>query len=110
MLYTSSGFDSMDYLLWAIKVKLIMDAHDIWETVEPRVFDGRISQKRVDRQWYGCQDKEGNGQTTQCAHYGSGSSNHVALDVAEEEVVDPQKVKMVMNVSDRMPSYMLHVL
>ena len=34
----------------------------------------------------------------------------VALDVVEEEAVDPGEVEMVMNVSNGMPCYMLQVL
>ncbi|GKD41810.1 hypothetical protein Tco_1262017 [Tanacetum coccineum] len=49
------------------------------------------------------------GETTRCEHYGGGSSNRVASDVAGEEVMDPGKVKMVMNVSNGMSSYMLPV-
>ncbi|GKC12032.1 hypothetical protein Tco_1008814 [Tanacetum coccineum] len=33
------------------------------------------------------------GETTRCEHYGGGSSNRVASDVAKEEVVDPGNVK-----------------
>ncbi|GKA45536.1 epidermal growth factor receptor substrate 15-like protein 1 [Tanacetum coccineum] len=33
------------------------------------------------------------GETTRCEHYGGGSSNRVALDVAKEEVVDPGNVR-----------------
>nr|GEW89164.1 hypothetical protein [Tanacetum cinerariifolium] len=36
------------------------------------------------------------GKTTRREHYGSGSSNRVASDVTEEEVVDPGKVEMVL--------------
>ncbi|GKD58564.1 hypothetical protein Tco_1296073, partial [Tanacetum coccineum] len=36
------------------------------------------------------------GETTWHKHYGGESSNRVASDVAEEEVVDPRKVEMVM--------------
>ncbi|GKB81635.1 hypothetical protein Tco_0948530 [Tanacetum coccineum] len=39
--------------------------------------------------------EEGNGETTRCEHYGGGSSNPVALDVAVEEVVGPGEVEMV---------------
>ncbi|GKG44108.1 hypothetical protein Tco_0483201, partial [Tanacetum coccineum] len=39
--------------------------------------------------------EEGNGETTRCEHYGGGSSNSVALDVAGEEVVGPGEVEMV---------------
>jgi hypothetical protein len=38
--------------------------------------------------------------TTWCEHYGGGNSNRVALDVVEEEAVDPGEVKMVMNLSN----------
>ncbi|GJW85551.1 hypothetical protein Tco_0158696 [Tanacetum coccineum] len=40
------------------------------------------------------------GETTLREHYGSRSSNRVASNVAEEEVVDLGKIKMVMNVSN----------
>ncbi|GKE86005.1 hypothetical protein Tco_1559747, partial [Tanacetum coccineum] len=46
---------------------------------------------------------KGNGETTRCEHYGSGSSNQVALDVVGEEVVGPGEVEMEMNVSNGMP-------
>ncbi|GKF26353.1 hypothetical protein Tco_0082247, partial [Tanacetum coccineum] len=49
------------------------------------------------------------GETTRREHYGGGSSNQMASDVAEEEVVDPGKVKMAMNVSNEMPCNMLPV-
>ncbi|GJQ96141.1 hypothetical protein Tco_0007280 [Tanacetum coccineum] len=49
------------------------------------------------------------GETTQREHYGGRSSNRVASDVAEEEVMDPGKVEMVMNMSNEMPCYMLPV-
>ncbi|GJY51600.1 hypothetical protein Tco_0442447, partial [Tanacetum coccineum] len=39
----------------------------------------------------------------------SGSSNRVASNMVKEEVVDPRKVKMVMNMSNGMPCYMLPV-
>lgn len=54
--------------------------------------------------------QEENGKTTQCEHYRDGHSNLVALNVTEEKVVDPGKVEMVMNVSNRMSCYMLLVL
>ncbi|GJU28904.1 hypothetical protein Tco_1172493 [Tanacetum coccineum] len=44
-----------------------------------------ISQNSIDQQRCGCQDKE-NKEATRCEHYGGGSSNRVALDVAREEV------------------------
>ncbi|GKB42276.1 hypothetical protein Tco_0887218, partial [Tanacetum coccineum] len=47
--------------------------------------------------------QEGNGETTRCEHYGGGSSNRVALDVAGEEVVGSGGVEMVMNVSNGIP-------
>ncbi|GJY49322.1 hypothetical protein Tco_0439278, partial [Tanacetum coccineum] len=37
-------------------------------------------------------------RNTRCEHYGCGSSNRLALDVAGEEVVGPGGVEMVMNV------------
>ncbi|GKE44107.1 hypothetical protein Tco_1471391, partial [Tanacetum coccineum] len=46
---------------------------------------GRISRNSIDRQRCGCQ--EDNEEATRCEHYGSGSSNHVALDAAKEEVL-----------------------
>ena len=52
----------------------------------------------------------GEWSTTRCEHYGGGSSNRVALDVVEEEAVDPGEVEMEMNVSNGMPCYMLQVL
>ncbi|GJU08976.1 hypothetical protein Tco_1125406 [Tanacetum coccineum] len=54
--------------------------------------------------------QEENKEATRCEHYGGGSSNQVALDVAGEEVVSPGEVGMVMNVSHEMPCYMLQVL
>ncbi|GKE40904.1 hypothetical protein Tco_1464309, partial [Tanacetum coccineum] len=47
--------------------------------------------------------REENGETIQRKHYGGGSSNPVALDVAGEEVVGPIEVEMVMNVTNGMP-------
>ncbi|GKD22880.1 hypothetical protein Tco_1224583 [Tanacetum coccineum] len=47
--------------------------------------------------------QEENEETTRCEHYGGGSSNRVALDVAGEEVVGPGEVEMEMNVSNGMP-------
>ncbi|GJY25830.1 hypothetical protein Tco_0400556 [Tanacetum coccineum] len=51
--------------------------------------------------------QEENEEATRCEHYGGGSSNRVALDVVREEVVSPGEVRMVMNVSQRDPCYML---
>ncbi|CAI9289486.1 unnamed protein product [Lactuca saligna] len=48
-----------NYPVWGIKVKLIIDAYDIWETVESRVFNGRISRNMIDQQMYDCQVKKG---------------------------------------------------
>ncbi|GJU30802.1 hypothetical protein Tco_1174391 [Tanacetum coccineum] len=44
-----------------------------------------------------------NGESTRCEHYGVGSSNRVALDVAGDEVVSPGEVEMVVNVFNGMP-------
>nr|KAJ0201586.1 hypothetical protein LSAT_V11C600301050 [Lactuca sativa] len=38
-----------NYLVWAVKVKSIMDAHDIWETVEPKAL-GETSDKKKSKQ------------------------------------------------------------
>ncbi|GKA49068.1 hypothetical protein Tco_0742026 [Tanacetum coccineum] len=54
--------------------------------------------------------RSGNGETTQCEHYGGESSNQVALDMAKEEFVSPGEVGMVMNISHGMQCYMLQVL
>ncbi|CAI9284618.1 unnamed protein product [Lactuca saligna] len=48
-----------NYPVWGIKVKLIMDAHDICDMVESRAFFGRISRNMIDQQRYGFQDKKG---------------------------------------------------
>nr|GEV48522.1 hypothetical protein [Tanacetum cinerariifolium] len=40
------------------------------------------------------QTTAGNGETTRCEHYGGGSSNQVALDVAEEKGVGSGGVEM----------------
>ncbi|GJZ51537.1 RNA-directed DNA polymerase, eukaryota [Tanacetum coccineum] len=40
--------------------------------------------------------QEDNEEATRCKHYSGGSSNHVALDVAEEEVVSPGEVGMIL--------------
>ena len=37
---------STNYPVWAVKVKSIMDAHDIWETVEPKTSDKALDQKK----------------------------------------------------------------
>lgn len=48
-----------NYLVFSIKVKFIIDAYDVWETVESRAFGGRKSRNMIDRQMYGCQDMSG---------------------------------------------------
>ncbi|GJW36597.1 hypothetical protein Tco_0059517 [Tanacetum coccineum] len=40
--------------------------------------------------------QEENGEATRCEHYGGGSSNRVALDVAGEEVMSPREVGMAI--------------
>ncbi|GKE37917.1 hypothetical protein Tco_1461322, partial [Tanacetum coccineum] len=42
-----------------------------------------------------CCGQEENGETTRCEHYGDGSSNPVALDMAGEEVMGPGEVEML---------------
>ncbi|GKB97055.1 hypothetical protein Tco_0983192 [Tanacetum coccineum] len=44
-----------------------------------------------------CCGQEENEETTRCEHYGGGSSNQVALDMAEEEVMGLGGVEMEMN-------------
>ncbi|CAI9266061.1 unnamed protein product [Lactuca saligna] len=54
------------------------------------------SRNRLDQRSRRSQGRQEGMENQHGEHYGSGSSNRVASDVAGEEVVDPEKVRMLM--------------
>ncbi|CAI9276170.1 unnamed protein product [Lactuca saligna] len=109
MSFQVSVLTPTNYPVRGIKVKLIMNAHNICENIESRAFDGRISRNMIDRQSYGCQykkvmDKQ-HGVNIMALDFKSGGFGY-----GRGKIVNPEKVKMVMNVSNGMSSYMLKVL
>ncbi|KAL4559970.1 hypothetical protein LXL04_032118 [Taraxacum kok-saghyz] len=52
MSYQVPILSSTNYPVWAVKVKAIMDAHGIWETVESRTLDGELHRSKTSVGWF----------------------------------------------------------